>query len=41
MLSQHIFTAKTLQTISAKVFFIFVFRFVKHESIKSFDVHLM
>ena len=38
---QHIFTAKTLLTTFAKVFFVFIFCLVKHKSVKIFDVHIM
>ena len=40
MLCQHVFAAKTMQTTSAKVFLVFIFRFVKHKSVKIFDVHV-
>ena len=40
MLCQHVFAAKTMQTTSAKVFLVFIFRFVKHKSVKIFDVHI-
>ena len=33
-------TTKTLQTTLAKVFFVFIFRFVKHKPLKIFDVHV-
>ena len=33
-------TTKTLQTILAKVSFVFIFRLVKHKPVKIFDVHV-
>ena len=41
MFCQNTFTTKTLQTTLAKVFFVFIFCFVKHKSVKVFDVHVM
>ena len=39
MFCRHIFTTKTLQTTFAKVFFVFIFCFVKHKYVKIFDVY--
>ena len=36
-----VFPTKTLQTNVAKVFFVFISCFVKHKSVKIFDVHIM
>ena len=41
MLYEHIFAAKTMQTTFGKVFLVFIFHFVKHKSVKIFDVHIM
>ena len=41
MFCQHIFTSKTLQTTFTKVFFVSIFCFAKHESVKIFDIHVM
>ena len=41
MLCQLIFTTKTLQAILTKVFFVFILCFVKHKSVKIFDIHIM
>ena len=41
MFCQHIFTTKTLQTTLTEVFFVFIPCFVKHKSVKIFDVHIM
>ena len=38
---QHIFTTKTLYTVFAKIFLICMLCFVKHKSVKIFDVHIM
>ena len=35
------FTTETLQATLAKVFFVFIVRFVKHKSVKIFDIHVM
>ena len=41
MLCQHIYTTKKLLTTFTKVFLVFIFRFVKHKSVKIFDIHIM
>ena len=41
MFYQHIFTTKSLQTTFAKVFFNLIFCFLKHESVKIFDVDII
>ena len=41
MFCQHIFTTKALQTTLGKVFFVFIFCFVKHKAVKIFDIHVM
>ena len=35
------FTTKTLKTTLEKVFFVFILCFMKHKSVKVFDVHIM
>ena len=41
MFCQHIFTTETLQTTLAKLFFVLILCFVKHKSVKIFDIHIM
>ena len=41
MLCQHIYTTKKLLTTFTKVFLVFIFRFMKHKSVKIFDIHIM
>ena len=41
MFLQDFFTCKTLQKISAKVFFILTFCLIAHKSIKIFDIDIM
>ena len=38
---QHIFTTKTPQTTLAKILFVFILCFVKHKSVKIFDIHIL
>ena len=41
MFCQYIFITKTLSIILAKPFFVFVFCFEEHKSVKVFNVHIM